>query len=177
MTIRTALIAAAVALTPPAAQAEWQEKIELDRITGERLSAGIESVAAPESPSPYPLNFVPGWIYLNCGGGVQFGLGEERLIGAILENPIEFSRRDELSIRARIDDRAAAFRAEVWRENNSRVLIFRDAGADGLDSAIVNSGNLLLEIPTVEYGDLYFSFSLAGTRELHGRTCGTDQSD
>ena len=90
---------------------------------------------------------------------------------------IEFSDLDELQIRARIDDHVATFQVENWRMDDTRALAFPGTGLDSLYSAIVEAGNLLLEIPTVEYGDLYFSFSLAGTRKLHDRTCGTTQSD
>ena len=177
MTIKTVFIAGVVALMPVAAQAEWQERIEIDRITEERLSAGIGSVTLAEEPRLFPLNLVPGRIYLDCDGSVMFSFNDEILFGTVLESPIEFSPRDELSVRARVGDRVAEFHAENYSHDQSRALIFFGTGADSLYSAVVNAGKLLLEIPTVEYGDLYFSYSLAGTRDLHDRTCGTVQFD
>ena len=177
MTIKTVLTAGAVALMPLAAQAEWRESIQVDRITGETLTAGIESTTLAEKPRPYPFNLVPGALYLSCAGGVMFVLIDEGMSGARLVSTIEFSDLDELPIRARIDDRVATFQAENWRMDYSRALTFLGNNTNSLYSAIVEAGNLLLEIPTVEYGDLYFSFSLAGTRKLHDRTCGSTQSD
>ena len=163
---------------PLAAQAEWREKIEIDRITGERLGAAIESVAFAEKPRPYLFESVPGWLYLSCGeGGVVFGLIDSYMYDAGHLSTVEFSNLDELPIRARVDDRVAELQAEIWRKDDSRALIFFGTGADSLYSAIVNAGKLLLEIPTVEYGEIYFSFDLAGTRDLHDRTCGTEHSD
>ena len=176
MTIRTALIAGTVALTPLAAQAEWRAQIEIDRITGERLAAGIESVAVAEKPRPKPFGSPSGWLYLSCDGGVIFGLIDSR-DGVFLED-IEFGEGGELPIRARVDDRVAEFRPWNFRnEDDGPTLFFSGDGEDSLYSAIVNAGKLLLEIPTVEYGEIYFPFSLAGTRKLHDRTCGTTQSD
>ncbi len=177
MTIKTVLIACAIALMPLAVQAEWREKIEIDRITGERLHAGIETVAFAEKPRPYPFNLVPGLLYLNCAGGVFFALIAEGRGGERLVDTIEFSDLDELQIRARIDDHVASFQVENWRMDDIRALMFPGTGLDSLYLAIVHAGNLLLEIPTVEYGDLYFSFDLAGTRALVGRTCGGAQTD
>ena len=90
---------------------------------------------------------------------------------------IEFGNLDKLPIRARVDDRVAEFQAYNRRKMDFSILVFSNTDNDSLYSEIVNAGKLLLEIPTVEYGDLYFSFSLAGTRDLHDRTCGTGQSD
>ena len=178
MTIRTALIAGAAALTPLAAQAEWRESIQIDRITGERLHAGIESVAFAEEPRPAPVGAFPGWLYLDCAtAGVMFTLIDMRPGQTDLVAPVEFSDLDELPIRARVDDHVAEFQAEIWRMDDTPALMFSGTGLDSLYLAIIHAGNLLLEIPTVEYGDLYFSFSLAGTRKLHDRTCGTTQSD
>ena len=177
MTIRTALIAGAFALTPLATQAEWQESIQVDRITGETLTAGIESATLAEKPRPYPFGLVPGSLYLSCAGGVMFVLIDEGMSGDRLVSTIEFSDLDELPIRARVDNRVVTFQAENWRMDDSRALTFYGTGSVSLYSAIVNAGKLLLEIPTVEYGEIYFSFDLAGTRDLHDRTCGTGQSD
>ena len=178
MTIKTVLLAGAVALIPLAAQSEWKERLEIDRITGERLSAGIETVAHPEKPRPYPFSLVPGWLYLSCGGDVMFALLEEYVVAAGIASAVEFSDLDELTVRARVDDHVAEFQAENWRmDDSSAALFFPGTGLDSLYLAIVHAGNLLLEIPTVEYGDLYFSFDLAGTRALVGRTCGGAQTD
>ena len=118
MTIKTVLIAGAVTLLPLAAQAEWQENIQIDRITGETLSAGIESAAFADEPRPYPFSLVPGWLYLSCRGGVLFAFNDRNMVGVILESAIEFSDLDELPIRARVDDRVAEFRAENWRDES-----------------------------------------------------------
>ena len=175
MTIKTVLLAGAVALIPLAAQAQWKETVSTDRITGETLWAGIQSTATlADMPRPDLFSFIGGQIILMCERAVYFGLG---ISGKALGDRVEFSDLDELRIRARVDDRVAEFQAENWRNEDARMLVFRGAENDGLYSAIVNSGKLLLEIPTVEYGEIYFSFDLAGTRKLHDRVCGTEQAD
>ena len=177
MTIRTVLTAGAVALMPLAAQAQWKERIEFDRITGElRFAAMVSPAVLAEKPRPFLFNAARGMLVVRCNQNVAFMFAT----ASGLDGPtwqIEFGNLDKLPIRARVDDRVAEFQAHNRREMGFSILVFSDTDNDSLYSEIVNSGKLLLEIPTVEYGDLYFSFSLVGTRDLHDRTCGTDQSD
>lgn len=179
MTIKTVLLASVVALMPLAAQAQWKEYVSIDRITGEELWAAILSPKTlADKPRPYPFNLITGNLTLVCDSAAYFEFNDESANAfGILENAIEFSDLDELPIRARVDDRVAEFQAENRRNGDTPVLVFRGADNDSLYSVIVNSGKLLLEIPTVEHGDLYFSFDLAGTRKLHDRTCGTELAD
>ena len=177
MTIKTVLLAGAVALMPVAAQAQWEERVEFDRITGERRVAAMFSAAIlADKPRPHLFDHVRGMLFARCGHAVAFFFAtEDGIDGPGLK--IEFSDLDELPIRARVDDEIAEFQAYNRRDTDFFALLFPGANNDSLHSAIVNSGKLLLEIPTVEHGDLYFSFDLAGTRKLHDRTCGTELAD
>ena len=178
MTIKTVLLAGTVALMPPAAQAQWEESLEIDRITGETLSAGIWSpMTLADKPRPYPFHFVIGRLYLGCGTGVIFAFDNGNSFGVVEYDAIEFSNLQELPIRARVDDRVVEFWAKNPQDGEDPFLGFLGTDNDSLYSAIVNSGKLLLEIPTVEYGEVYFSFDLAGTRDLHDRTCGNEQAN
>lgn len=177
MTIKTVLLASAVALTPVAAQAQWEKHVQIDPITQKTIWAGITSpMTFANEPRLYPFDLVPGGLALVCAGAVIFGLNGERLFGDF-GSRIEFSDLDELQIRARVDDRVAEFKAYNSRDADLPGLLFPGADNDSLYSAIVNAGKLLLEIPTVEYGEVYFSFDLAGTRVLHDRTCGPEQAE
>lgn len=177
MTIKTILLASVVALTPLAGQAQWKEYVRIDRITGEQIFAGIVSSATlADQPRPFLFNAARGMLLARCGQAVGFIFATAGGIDGPVYK-IEFSNLDELRIRARVDDQIAEFQAENRRNGDTPVLVFRGADNDSLYSVIVNSGKLLLEIPTVEHGDLYFSFDLAGTRKLHDRTCGTELAD
>ena len=177
MTIKTVLLASAVALMPVAAQAQWKEHVEFDRITGEqRVAAMFSATILADKPRPYLFNHVRGMLFARCGHAVAFVFAtEDGIDGPGLK--IEFSDLDELPIRARVDDQIAGFQAYNRRDTDFPALLFPGADNDSLHSAIVNSGKLLLEIPTIEYGEVYFSFDLAGTRDLHDRVCGPEQAN
>ena len=175
MTIKTVLLAASIALTPLAAQAQWKEYVQIDRITGEQIRMGMFSPAAiAEQPRPLLFNAAArGMLLMLCKRVAVFIFVSESGIDGV-KYEIEFSELDELPIRARVDSRVSEFRAENWRSDETSSLAFHGTDTGSLYSTIVNSGKLLLEIPTVEYGDLYFSFDLAGTRDLHDRVCGAE---
>ena len=177
MTIKTVLLAGAVALMPVAAQAQWKERVEFDRITGERRVAAMFSAAIlADKPRPQLFDHIRGLLFARCGHAVAFFFAtEDGIDGPGLK--IEFSDLDELPIRARVDNQIAEFQAYNRREKGFFALLFPGANSESLRSAIVNSGKLLLEIPTVEYGEIYFSFDLAGTRDLHDRVCGPEQAE
>ena len=179
MRIKTVLLAGAVALTPLATQAQWKERVEFDRITGERRVAAIVSASIlADKPRPQLFDHIRGLLFARCSSAVAFSFVDTGRINGIGWE-IEFSDLDELPIRARVDDSVAEFQAynRSDKDKGFFALLFPGTDTGSLYSAIVNSGKLLLEIPTVEHGDLYFSFDLAGTRKLHDRVCGTEQAD
>ena len=178
MTFKTVLLASVVALTPLAAKAGWKEHVEIDRMTGKPYAAMRSPMVLADKPRPSPFDVIRGGLVVWCGfGTVDFFLGTDEGTGGPVFTKIKFSDLDELPIRAKADDRIFWLRVENSRSGSGNWLTAYGTESGGLYSAILNSGKLLLEVPTTEYGNLYFSFGLAGTRALHDRVCAADQAD
>ena len=177
MTIKTVLLAGTVALTPLAAQAEWIEHVFIDRMTGEKIYAAIVSpVVLADEPRPSLFDTVGGVLWVHCPEIVTFVFGAmDQIDGPTFK--IEFSDLDEVPVRVKANHLVVELQAKNFERRVGYVLGFAGVDAFELRSFILNARKLLLEIPTVEYGNLYFSFDLAGTRNLHDQVCGAEQAD
>ena len=194
MTIKTVLLAGAVALTPLTAQAEWIEHVKIDRMTGEKEYAAIVSpIVHPDKPHhPMFPAAIGGVLWVFCREAVLFSfvktdtsyepayefefLNSDKVGIRWHAMPfrIEFPNSDELLIRAKSH---GILHDHIRASKVGNGLFFAKIPAFFIRVFVLNTHaeNLLLEIPTARYGDLYFSFDLAGARDLHDRTCEPEQ--